>query len=194
MLHDKDLAILTIKLQVPLFVRDAIIANKPLSDDVHYAIHDAISDMQPDTALLCMAVTIQQMLKVLPQKDRVDSQVLSLECSRIISEYGAIWLKNLRHESMDNAYILKVLENIPEDLDVLCDLMDVGLGIHVAEKSPAAEILDILSIQAGAHAIIAEEFLDVFSAQSLEISGKGGLTKTATAANTNIVQFPARVS
>jgi hypothetical protein len=192
MLHDKDLALLTVKLQIPLLVRDVLMGKGELPDDVHYGIHEALSDMQPDTALLCMAVTIQQMIKVLPQSIKTDAQVLSLECSRIISEYGAVWMKNMRHENMDNAYILKVLEHIPEDLDVLGDLMEVGLGIHVAENSAAADIINILKIQAGAHAIIAEEFLDVFMAQTLNISSGKSLPQ---AANGNVVGFPpARVS
>ena len=158
---DQDNALLITKLELPLAVRQALETSKELDDDTHLAFHDALSDMKPDTALLAIAVSAKMIAS-----GYSETEILADECDRIIQEYGPIWLENARHESVDNSYLVSLLERIPEDLEGLTELIEVNLSYAALDSAAVSDICEIFQVQASAHAIIAEEYLNIMEMAS----------------------------
>lgn len=160
MLTNKEVATLTNKLQVPAVVGDILNGNDTLTDEVQYALHEVISDLQPDSALLAIAVSAAKIAKIY-ESASPGMRVLRGECLRIIDDYGALWLKNARNENMDGDSVLDILAHAPEDLEGLAELLELGMVFLKAKDTQAAALCEILYIQAGAHAMIADEFIAV---------------------------------
>ncbi|MAE50677.1 MAG: hypothetical protein CMH27_02590 [Micavibrio sp.] len=198
MLNDKDLAALVTKLEVPMVVGAAIEHGAELQDDVHYALHDLLSEMQPDTALIAIALSAKAIAAAYCGTGS-GSEIVIMECDRMISEYGMLWLENSRRGHIDNSYLISILENVPEDLECLAELIDINLCYAAFDNPAIAEICEIMQIQAGAHAIIAEEFLSVMEmAAAQKKKNQTDVPANMAAANAsetlkfadNIVQFP----
>lgn len=197
MLNDKDLAILMTQLEVPMVVGAAIEKGSDIQDDIHYALHDLLSEMQPDTALLAIALSAKTIAKAYCGTGS-GAEIVTMECDRIIEEYGPLWLENSRRGKINNNYLIGILENIPEDLECMDELIDINLSYAAFDNPAVAEICDILQIQAGAHAIIAEEFLSVMEmAAHQNKKCRPSVPKNLSAANAtadmstgNIVMFP----
>lgn len=198
MMNQKDLALMTNRLEVPLVVKALVEQNQEIEDDIHYGLHEALSDMQPDTALLAITISAKAMAGMYAGTNS-GSEIISMACERIISEYGPLWLENARIidsgniKAMNNAYLVSLLENIPEDLETLSELININLSYAAFDNAAVAQICEILQIQADAHAIIAEEFLSLMEKNAAE--GKKPKAKTPAAIITakgedNIVHFP----
>lgn len=162
MMNNKDLALMTNKLHVPLLVRDMLEAPESFAADTGYNLHDIISDMQPDAAILTMALSIQKICAILPPNSNVPA--LRIACERIINDYGPSWLAHVNDQDIDTHYLMDLLAHLPEDLESLNEFMDVAMAF-VEEGSVAYEILETMRVQAGAHSLIAETFLEVAEAQ-----------------------------
>jgi len=197
MLNDKDLAILMTQLEVPMVIGAAIEKGAEMQDDIHYALHDLLSEMQPDTALLTIALSAKTIAKAYCGTGS-GAEIVAMECDRIIEEYGPLWLENSRRGKINNNYLVGILENIPEDLECMDELIDINLSYAAFDNPAVAEICEILQIQAGAHAIIAEEFLSVMEmAAHQNKKCRPPVPKNLSAANAiadmstgNIVMFP----
>lgn len=197
MLNEKDLATLITQLEVPMVVGAAIKNDAEMQDDIHYALHDLLADMQPDTALLAIALSAKTIAKAYCGTGS-GAEIVTMECDRIIEEYGPLWLENSRRGNINNDYLISILENIPEDLECMDELIDMNLSYASFDNPAVAEICEILQIQAGAHAIIAEEFLSVMEMAAHQnkkcrpdvpqnLSAANG---TADRGTDNIVMFP----
>lgn len=115
-LSDKQLAKLCVKLEVPIVFRHALEDKRRLDDNEIYAIHEALSDMQPDTALLSMALSAEQIFFALPP-DMPEAVDLVMETDRIVSFYGGLWLARTEQEdTVPEAFVLEALSRMPEDL------------------------------------------------------------------------------
>lgn len=192
MLNNQNLAILTTRLHVPIAARDAMEGHKEIEADAHYALHDALADMQPDAALLSIALTAKMIAKSYTGTNS-GTEVLIMECDRIIDDYGQLWLDNANKKKMDNSYLISILENIPEDLENMAELIEINLSYASYDNPIVAEICDILQIQAGAHALIAEEFLSVMEmAECQKRKTCKSIPADLIAANAadNVVTFP----
>jgi len=192
MLNNQNLAILTTQLHVPIAARDAMEQRKEIEADAHYALHDALADMQPDAALLSIALTTKMIAKGYVGSNS-GTEILILECDRIIDEYGQIWLDNANKKNLNNGYLVQLLENIPEDLENMAELIELNLAYAAFDNPVIAEICEILQIQAGAHAIIAEEFLSVLEmAECQKRKCAKSVPENLIAANAadNVVSFP----
>lgn len=190
MLNKKDSALLTSKLYVPMVVRDILDADGPLADDEQYALHEVISDLQPDSALLCIALAAKQIAAAAAYPSAT-LKVLEIECERIIDDYAPLWLEHARDQHTDSALVFDTLANIPEDLESLSELLEVNSAFFAGHDPKAAELCDILYIQAGAHALIAEEFIGVIDNEADEPVDFGIIAETQKVENTdNIIQFP----
>lgn len=193
MLNKLEIARLAAKLKVPDLACEVITMHKTIEADAHYALHDALADMQADEALLSIAIIARHIAESSTESS-AGKNVLSLECERIINEYGPLWLYHQQSGKTDNSYLIGLLENIPEDLETLAELIDINL-CDGGEARNIAEICDILIIQAGAHAIIAEEFLNVMNAQDIAAPSSTSSPKTGhfiapAAIETNVIAFP----
>ena len=60
----KQKALLKNKLQMPLIVRDMLVTNQSPADDANYALHEMMSDFQPDESILCSAFVMQEMASI----------------------------------------------------------------------------------------------------------------------------------
>ncbi len=190
MLNKKDSALLTSKLYVPMVVRDMLEATEPMADDEQYALHETISNLQPDSALLSIALAAKEISKAAAYPSAT-LKVLGIECDRIIEDYAPLWLENAREKRIDEALVFDTLAGIPEDLEGLCDLLEVNTAFFASHDPKAAALCEILCIQAGAHALIAEEFVGVIDNEAGEPVDFGVVAGTQTTEMTdNVIPFP----
>jgi len=187
MLNDQQLATIANELQLPMVFDDIINGRTEMCEDLNYAMHELISNMQPDTALLAMALAS---LKISERYgDELSSlHVLSLEARQIVDEYGATWLENMDAEPgslADDTAIQDLLAHVPEDLESLAELAASNAQFLGMREKGAADLLNIIAIQAGSQALIAEEFLEVLNIE------QASTQDVVAAANTNnVIQFP----
>ncbi len=159
-LSDKDIAKLYTSLELPIVAGDSINEGHMLDPDEEFAFHEAMSDMQPDAALLCMALCAEQIYFSLPA-GIMEADALLLEIDTILNIYGTLWLVRITEDKpVPEEFILDALKNLPEDLARIRELMaelDINLP-HEAEV--ASQLLGIMQIQAEANVMIAETHLD----------------------------------
>lgn len=188
MLNDIELAILANKLQVPLVLSDILNDDGALTDDVKYGLHEAISDLQPDSALLAIALGALKISNIY-RKASSSMDVMGIEASRIINEYGSIWVKNANNQSVSGDEVYETLLHTTEDLEAIAELLDLNCSFLRAKDKDAATLCDILFIQAQSHALIAEEFLNVAD----KMVANGGASNVATpppSYTNNVIEFP----
>lgn len=189
MLQEKDLAALKTKLEIPLVIMDLLSDREVFCANTVYALHDMLSDMQPDAALLAMALSVDDICNsgVVPQEH---AAYLSVSCARLIEEYGPLWLAHASNEMIDTAYLADVLSFIPEDLEELAELMNMVVSLSV-DHGVAVKILDIFSAQSSAQALVAEAFVDLM-VQNNPHSFQADIAQGTMIANShdNIIQFP----
>lgn len=185
-----NMAWMNTKLCVPLIMQDIMDNETSVDEETIFGLHDMISDFEIDTALLAIAAGALQIVR----SEDVASpslHVLAIECQRIICEYGDAWIGQNKVGDPDHEYILSILAQMPEDFEALTDLIDSALGC-LDETSKTAILLDILSVQAGAQMLIAEEFVSVMDADVMvEETIEAPVIATSTATN-NVIAFRAR--
>lgn len=187
MLSEKNLAKLSNTLQAPVIVQDLLSGQAVLTDDVHYGIHDLISDYQPDSALLCIALSAKKIAgfcdDVLPTIG-----LLGMECERIIHEYSTLWLQNAHRKTVNEDTVFETLIHVPEDLESLAELLEISSSLLEVKNGQAAALCEILSIQARAHALVAESFI-----MALESEASPDMFLPVMASrNDNVIPFPAQ--
>lgn len=163
MVSDEQLARMHAHFVVPVVVADILREGKPLEDDEIMAIHATLSDMQPDSALLAMALSAQHMA-FYAQKDMIFSNTLYYHADRIVDDYGPFWLMHADNDSRLDEYedeLLSVLSDIPDDLASLIDVLSVARDSVKNPNHPMAVIADIFCKQAEAQQLIASTFLEI---------------------------------
>lgn len=193
MLNDKDIETIKTKLSVPLVINDILGSDGHVTSDLRYALHEAISDFQPDSALLCFAFSIRSIVAVQPYLTN-GLKLLNLECERVIEDYAPLWLEHVNNESIDPTLVFETLAALPEDLETIAELMALELPFLQGVDTKSAELFDVLYAQAKAHALIAEQYVDVM--ESTEQRAENNISDfiTAPAAmlphNDNVIPFP----
>lgn len=186
-LNKAELAALHAKFVVPLVVQDMLRGVEPLDDVAEYSMHDIIGELQPDTALLCIALCAQNV--------GAHSAHLpigkTLECcaGRIIDEYGPLWLAYEQGRmDGDDKTIAGLLAAIPEDLEEMGDLLLTLCGELGEHHAIPAILCDVLGAEAHMHMEFAELKLEQLAMldhekpeQPRQIQLKGG---------SNVVIFP----
>lgn len=195
MLSDQNLATITNRLQVPLIVDDIIHDKTPLTDDTAFGLHEILSDYEPDSALLSIALSARKIAQRFQHK-AASMGVLKIECERMISDYADMWLKNANAATLDDNLVFETLMNIPEDLETLSELIESCMPFLKRFSTEAAELLDILSVQARAQVLVAESFIDIMDAQNQDNEPLANdnadleaLIPLQAQAN-NVIQFP----
>jgi hypothetical protein len=147
---------------VPLAVGDILHHDLAVEPDMQYGLHMALSEIDPDSALLAIALCARDIatksLALAPI-----ALALQLEANHIIEAYGATWLHHHTKGPMQENDFEAVLEDVPEDLEAMADLLDAlcaDLIEETDEESSATVLLgNLLSIQARAHMEIADYIL-----------------------------------
>ncbi len=190
-LSDKDIARLYTSLELPIIAGEALAEQHMLDPDEEYAFHQAMSDMQPDAALLCMALCAEQLCLSLPGGIK-EAQALLLESDRILVSYGGLWLVRItENRPVPEEFILDALKNLPRDHAKIRSLM-LGLDeILPAESQAASQLLHIMQIQAEANILIAEAHLEALGINHKSVAGRNPPPAISANANDNGTVFPA---
>lgn len=157
-LRDDQLDQLQQHLIVPLAVADILKHDLDVEPEMQYGLHMALSEIDPDSALLAIALCASD----LATKCFTDAHIasaLSKEAINVIEEYGSTWLRYHNRGPMPQNVFAEVLETVPEDLEALADLLDALCADIDNEHCTTAALANLLSIQARAHMEIAEFLL-----------------------------------
>lgn len=167
---------------VPLIVAQMIAGLEPLDEVAEYTVHDIIGDLKPDCGLLCVGLCAAEIAGHYPRT--AIAGVLGLEAERIIGEFGSLWLRHAAGGSSDTAQTIRdSLVHIPEDLEVLADLLDATQADLPEDDIIARTLCDMLALQARAHAEAAEDELHLIKLAPLPRAAVSG---------GNVVPFPGK--
>lgn len=188
-LNDTQLALLHTHLVVPLAIGDILYGELLLTDDVQYELHESLSEIDPDSALLAIAVGAKHIAQNLKDNSPI-AAALSIECDKILDDYGPDWLSNYHQGPVDEDQLYETLSHIPEDLESLADLLDaIALGIHESDNM-MRKLCDILSVQARAHMEIADFILTELSYEDGESFAGSYSAHAVPVKADNIILFP----
>lgn len=183
-LSDRELAALHVRFVVPMAVAAMLRGEEPMDDVSEYMINDILDNLEPDTALICIALCAQ---RVAAHTAHVAiGRAAAAEADRIVNEYGSVWLA---HEAgrmaMDDAALRAHLSHIPEDIESLGDLL-MAVGAELEEEADAvpAILCDILGAQAHVHREKAEI--------ELERHGLSDRELPELSPGANVIRFPGR--
>lgn len=182
MTGEKDRDFLNKKLHVPLMVRDLLLGGR-LKDQERYSLHEIISDFQPDAALLAIALATLEVTNT-QGYPTTSLKFLRNHCERIIAEYAPLWIEHARGKKVNDTVLFDTLAKIPEDLEIMAELLSVNADALRQHDKKAATILDIFVIQANAQALIAGEYVDVMDSGPLP-----DITATPEIFTGNVVPF-----
>ncbi|MBL4803898.1 MAG: hypothetical protein JKY71_03450 [Alphaproteobacteria bacterium] len=189
MLSDRDLARLTNRLQIPLIVQDIQSGRGMLSPDVEFGLHEILSDYQPDAALLCIALSARKVaaanLKVSPTM-----AVMKMEADRILADYAELWMSHAANAPIHNDDLLDTLENIPEDLEAMAELLEVNTAALREVDEDVAGLCEILAVQAKAHVIVAETYIEVLDTAANDEDALPYADTLPVGSNDNVIIFP----
>lgn len=139
---------------VPLAISDILHHDLEVEPDMQYGLHMALSEIDPDSALLAIALCARDLAEKFLAEEPI-ATALQTEANNIIEEYGPTWLRHYKGNAMSPDAFEIILETVPEDLEALADLMD-ALCADLGDKNESSTALsNLLSIQARAHMEIA---------------------------------------
>ena len=154
---------------LPLAVQKMVMKGEELEADEEYALHEALSEMQPDSALIAIALCARYIGFSVGGKE---GQNLLNHAAFIVGEYGSAWLANAEECSMeseiveggqaslDETVLLDLLIDTPEDLSSISMLL-TGCAERIGDKeNVVARLCQILAIQAASQSDIAELYVD----------------------------------
>lgn len=159
-LSDKDIAKLYTQLELPIVVNEALAEQHTLYPDEEYAFHHALSDMQPDAALLCMALCCDQICISLSEISE-QSEKLMMKAENIIANYGGLWMVRMIEEKpVPEEFIIDALKKLPEDHAHLKNIMMELDEMLPHEEETISQLLEIMQIQAESNVMIAQSHLE----------------------------------
>lgn len=151
------------KLVVPVAVSDILTYGLTVEPDMQYGMHEALSEIDPDSALLAVALSAQQIAGA-SQASYPIASALYNEATDVLNNYGPGFIRDLKRGSIPERDFIDVLVNVPEDLEALADLLDALCSDIIEQtednQNPSYVIARILSIQARAHMEIANFILE----------------------------------
>ncbi len=143
------------QLIVPLAVSDILRHELNVEADMQYGLHMALSEVDPDSALLAIALCTLDLSKKTKERAAI-STALEKEASDILTDYAPKWLHHNLNSPIPSHLYEEMLDTVPEDLEALADLID-ALRADLEEEGTAIDtLLKLLSIQARAHMEIAD--------------------------------------
>jgi hypothetical protein len=153
-----EITLLETKFIIPMIIGQMLEGLEPLDQVAEFTIHDMIGRMEPDTALLCIALSARRIAKA--NAHLPIANVLEIESENIIFDYAPMWLANAAGEQIDEGDILTLLENLPEDLESLSVLIKTTQASILLEKELAYRLCEILSFQAESFKNFTEDYFE----------------------------------
>ena len=149
-LSEKQIIRLHRELIAPVAVHEIIHGRDELDETARYTLDAMIAELQPDTALLCIALCIVHVADMHSTYMPV-AGTLGFEASRIVHEYGPLWLSHVdgRLQPKDESRVLNLLDNMQEDFEALADLIET-MQAGLIETTDSAILCSILSENARA--------------------------------------------
>lgn len=170
------------KLVVPIAVSDILTYELEVEPEMQYGLHEALSDIDPDSALLAIALAAQHIAAVSKASYPIANAIYT-ESAQILNDYGPDFIRDLKRGSVPEENFLQVLQTVPEDLEAMADLLDALVGDVEDELAPVAVLATLLSIQARAHhdiaAFILEEAGKMTDLSPFSIQDKGPIEAEA---------------
>ena len=188
-LNDTELALLHTHLVVPMAIGDVVYGDLLLSDEVTYELHEALSEIDPDSALLAIAVGSKHIAGALKGQS-VIAAALSIECDKIINEYGPEWLSNYHKGPVDEDRLYDLLQHIPEDLESLAEMLETLSVSALQAEEHIRDLCRILAIQARAHMEIADFILKEIAYEDGESQAGDFSAHIVPDKADNIILFP----
>ena len=143
---------------VPNAVSDILRHDLDIEPDMQYGLHMALSEIDPDSALLAIALCACDIAEKNIMRAPI-AGILQQEAHNIIEEYGPTWLRYYKNSPMSPEVFEGILETVSEDLESLADLMETLCADLDETHSATALLANLLSIQARAHMEIADYIL-----------------------------------
>lgn len=195
----EDVARLHAYLVVPVAVSDALQSGAPVEGDVQYGLHVALSEIDPDSALLAIALSAHR-IAVDFAEDIPVAAALKMEANEIIENYAPDWLAHYHSHPIQGDDLYDLLSHVPEDLESMADLLESLQASIRDEDHPAHTLCAVLAIQARAHMEIADYVLTEIENEDIaNLMGEDvdydGVCKVAPqsvveTAGDNIILFP----
>lgn len=166
-LDDQQTALLTAKLSVPIAVSEVLLENRNLTEDEILALHQMVSDMEPDSALLAMALSIVEIGQFQGTRKTPLMGTLTLQARQYVSEYAPLWLENSQNTGteLDQGVVYDLLSTLPEDLEALNEMLVIVLSSSAIDEK-TKQFLRVFQIQSNAHKLIAEALIEEFDAMN----------------------------
>lgn len=190
-LSSEQLARLHTKLVVPFAIGDLIKSSADIQPDIQYALHEALSEMDPDTALLAIATSTGHIAAQLCPDVPV-ACALTIEAEKVLNEYGSDWLAHAdgRTPSREGEELFEALQHVPEDLEALADILDTLMGLLDDSNQTIKDVCYILSVQARAHMEIADFVIQELQGQDIQTEP---YVRTTEDIAENIILFPGTI-
>ncbi len=195
----EDVARLHAYLVVPVAVSDALQAAMPLEGETQYGLHVALSEIDPDSALLAIALSAHR-IAIDYAPDIPVAAALKMEANQIINDYAPDWLAHYHSHPVQGNDLYDLLSHVPEDLESMADLLESLQASIRDEENPAHALCGVLAIQARAHMEIADYVLTEIEnedvANLVDDESYDGVCKVApqaiteSAPGSNIILFP----
>ncbi len=181
----EDVARLHAYLVVPVAVSEAIQCAAPLDGGTQYGLHVSLSEIDPDSALLAIALSSYRIAAEFSAEIPV-AAVLKIESDKIIQDYAPEWLANYHQHPVQGDDLYDLLSHVPEDLESLADLLE-SLQASIRDPlDPSHTLCSVLSIQARAHMEIADYVLGELENEFVsEITDEDSFTKQVLFAHEN---------
>lgn len=150
LLSERELIRLHRDLVAPVAVHEIMHGHDALDETARYTLDVMIAELHPDTALLCIALCAAHVAETHSSYLPIAGS-LGFEASRIVHEYGPLWLANAdrRLNHSHERQVLDLLDQMPEDFEALADLLGALRG-NLIETTDSAVLCDILSQNAQA--------------------------------------------
>lgn len=201
-LNDQQTALLMAKLTIPVAVSEVLLEQRKLEEDEILAMHQILSEMEPDTAFLAMAVSIAELGHFQGIRKTPLMGTLTLQARQYVAEYAPLWLENAQSttHTMDEHNVYDLLCTLPEDLEALNEMIVIVLSSSAIDEK-TKQILRVFQIQSNAQKIIAETLLEEFDKLSAmsdmlpsfdEIEEVYSAKASSKAEGGNVVAFPTR--
>ncbi|MGZ9108886.1 MAG: hypothetical protein ACXW4B_08720 [Micavibrio sp.] len=183
-LSEKEIIRLHRELVAPVAVHEILAGRDTLDETAQYTLDVLIAEFQPDTALLCIALCAAHVAQLHSTRLPIAGS-LGFEASRIVHEYGPLWLLHAdrRLSPAHESRVIDLLEQMPEDFEALADLLDAMRG-HLIEGSDSALLCDMLS--QNAHGFI--DFLEHQAEEDKIAAQKSKLRNLEV--HGNVITFP----
>lgn len=132
---------------LPIVIRQMMQGLEPLDQIAALTMHDILEELEPDTALLCIALSARKI--ALHCAHMPAAGMLEKETNRQIAYYGPLWLIHTQQNDMlDDQEVFSLLSRIPDDLQALGQFIgNMRAQISIKDRVPCI-LCEILGGQA----------------------------------------------